>query len=54
VPRVTFTGNLQRFVDCPPAEVAGSTVRESLEAVFAKNRVCADTCWTTRARCAGT
>ena len=37
VPRVTFTGNLQRHLESPPAEVAGSTVREALEAVFARN-----------------
>jgi sulfur carrier protein ThiS len=37
VPRVTFTGNLQRFVDCPPAQVLGTTVREALEAAFAQN-----------------
>ena len=37
MPRVTFTGNLQRHLDCAPAEVPGGTVREALEAVFAKN-----------------
>ena len=37
MPRVTFTGNLQRFVDCPPAQVPGTTVREALEAAFAQN-----------------
>jgi sulfur carrier protein ThiS len=37
VPRVTFTGNLHRFVDCPPQEVRGETVREALEAAFAQN-----------------
>src|SRR5437870_4392290 len=38
MPRVmTFTGNLQRHLDCPPADVAGGTVREALEAVFAQN-----------------
>lgn len=35
--RVVFTRNLQRHVACPPAEVAGHTVREILEAVFAAN-----------------
>src|SRR5204863_106911 len=32
VPRVTFTANLRRLVDCPAAEVAGATVGEALEA----------------------
>jgi hypothetical protein len=35
MPRITFTQNLQRHVACPPCDVAGSTVRESLEAAFA-------------------
>ena len=35
--RVTFTANLQRHVATPPMEVAGATVREALEAVFARN-----------------
>ncbi len=37
MPRVTFTGNLHRFVDAPPAQVPGRTVREVLEAAFAQN-----------------
>ena len=37
MPRVTFAGNLHRFVDAPPAEVPGRTVREALEAAFAQN-----------------
>ena len=37
MPRVTFTPHLQRFLDAPPAEVAGGTVREALESVFAAN-----------------
>ena len=37
MPRVVFTANLQRHVSCPPVEVAGATVREALEAVFAGN-----------------
>jgi sulfur-carrier protein len=35
--RVTFTPNLQRHVLCPPADVAGATVREVLDAAFAEN-----------------
>lgn len=35
--RVVFTQNLQRHVPCPPVEVAGKTVREALEMVFAQN-----------------
>ncbi|NNG05552.1 MAG: MoaD/ThiS family protein [Inquilinus sp.] len=37
MPRVSFTANLQRHLDCPPAEVAGRTVRAALDAVFAVN-----------------
>jgi hypothetical protein len=33
--RVTFTENLQRHARLPPVEVAGTTVREVLDAVFA-------------------
>jgi sulfur-carrier protein len=36
MPRVSFTKNLQRHVACPPCEVPGMTVRESLEAAFAR------------------
>lgn len=35
--RVSFTANLRRHVDCAPAAVTGSTVREALESVFADN-----------------
>ena len=35
---VRFTQNIQRHVECPPAEVNGSTVREVLDAVFASNQ----------------
>jgi len=35
--RVTFTPNLQRHISCPPVEVAGGTLRQVLEAVFAGN-----------------
>ncbi len=34
--RLTFTRNLQRFVDCPPGEVEGTTVREALVAYCAE------------------
>jgi hypothetical protein len=34
VPRVVFTSNLQRYVDCPERTVGGATVRAALEAVF--------------------
>lgn len=37
MPRVTFTPQLQRFLDAPPASVPGATVREALDAVFAGN-----------------
>ncbi len=37
--RVAFTPNLQRHVDCPPAdvEIEGATVRQVLDAVFAEH-----------------
>lgn len=35
MPRVIFTPHLQRHLDCPPRDVAGATLREALEAVFA-------------------
>jgi molybdopterin converting factor small subunit len=35
--QVSFTENLRRHVECPPVAVAGSTVREVLDAVFADN-----------------
>jgi hypothetical protein len=35
--RVVFTANIQRHIVCPPADVAGRTVREVLDAVFADN-----------------
>ncbi len=37
MPRVSFTENLKRHVDCPPCVVEGATVRAALEAVFADN-----------------
>lgn len=35
MPRVVFTGNLQRHVACPPCQVAGGTVKEVLDGAFA-------------------
>ncbi|MBK8173924.1 MAG: MoaD/ThiS family protein [Rhodospirillales bacterium] len=35
--RIEFTTNLQRHIACPEADVAGNTVREVLEGVFARN-----------------
>ncbi len=37
MPRVVFTPHLQRHIDCPSTRVAGRTVRQVLEAVFAEN-----------------
>jgi sulfur-carrier protein len=37
MPHVVFTPALQRHVACPPADVAGGTVREALERVFGEN-----------------
>jgi hypothetical protein len=37
MPKVVFTPNLQRHVACPPCEVAGSNVRDVLNAAFAGN-----------------
>ena len=34
MPRIAFTSNLRRHVDCPPAEVPGTTVAECLAAYF--------------------
>ena len=34
MPRVVFTSNLQRYVDCPERTVNGATVRAALEEVF--------------------
>ncbi len=35
--RVIFTQNLQRHVECPPAEAPGATVRAVLDRAFATN-----------------
>ena len=37
MPRVVFTGNLQRHILCPPCVVAGRTVRETLDEAFARH-----------------
>lgn len=37
MPTVTFTPNLKRHVECPTEVVAGATVREVLDVVFAAN-----------------
>jgi hypothetical protein len=37
VAEVVFTPNLRRHVECPTAAVAGATVREVLDRVFADN-----------------
>lgn len=35
MPRVVFTPNLQRHVECPPTAVEATTVAEALDLVFA-------------------
>lgn len=35
MPRIAFTSNLRRHVECPPAEVQGTTVAECLASYFA-------------------
>lgn len=37
MPRVSFTSNLQRHVECPVARTGGDTVRAALAEVFAAN-----------------
>ncbi len=37
MPLVTFTANIQRHVACPDTRVAGTTVRQALDQVFATN-----------------
>lgn len=37
MPRVVFTRNLQRHVPSPAVDVPGSSVRQVLEAAFARN-----------------
>lgn len=35
--RVTFTPQLERFLDAPPADVSAATIATALDAVFAAN-----------------
>jgi molybdopterin synthase sulfur carrier subunit len=37
VPRIELTSHLARHVACPPEAVSGATVREALEAYFARH-----------------
>ena len=37
MPTISFTQNIQRHVECPPTEAAGSTVRQVLDNLFAAN-----------------
>ena len=37
MPKVAFTRNLQRHINCPEVDVPGTTVREALNNVFAAN-----------------
>lgn len=37
MPRIRFTQNIQRHVDCPEATVAGNTLREALDDYFSHN-----------------
>ncbi|TQV75656.1 MoaD/ThiS family protein [Aliikangiella marina] len=37
MPRVTFTDNLKRHIECPPSKVSGTNLKEVLDAVFANN-----------------
>jgi hypothetical protein len=39
MPRVQFTNNLQRHVQCEPVVLPGATVREVLDRFFAENPV---------------
>ncbi len=36
MPRVSFTQNIRRHLDCPPRDLAGATLRELLDAYFAE------------------
>ncbi len=37
MPRITFTANVQRHLNCPDVQVAGATVAQALHAAFAGN-----------------
>jgi molybdopterin synthase sulfur carrier subunit len=37
MPRIQFTPQLRRFLECPPQDVEGASVMEALERVFADN-----------------
>lgn len=37
MPTITFTATIQRHVACPDREVAGTTVRDALDAYFETN-----------------
>lgn len=37
MPRLSFTSHLGRHVPCPPETVAGATVRQALDAYFARH-----------------
>ena len=37
MPRIAFTPNLRRHLDCPAMEAPGATLRAALEHVFARN-----------------
>jgi hypothetical protein len=37
MPRVNFTPNLRKHLDCPPLQVEATTVREALDRVFVEN-----------------
>jgi len=39
MPRVVFTENLNRHVNCPAQQVQAGTVRDALDAVFAQNPI---------------
>lgn len=37
MPRIAFTENLKKHIDCPPSNVTAATVRDALDEVFAGN-----------------
>lgn len=34
MPKITFTDNIQRHINCPPTQTPGNTVRETLDNLF--------------------